>query len=158
MIHPQIPHYINFRISDTPLPLSLIWERILSRAIICRNWSVSVASLLILSRSQKCPRWLVTRKVCSTSQWLFPSINMEENSLRLPANDGSIVGPYSTSTSALEKTSINGAMWWDNEAPRNKITEVELWHRDRELSLSRHNKRHTWKRRKAASWTKPIEN
>lgn len=55
------------------------------------------------------------------------------------------------------QTSINGARWGDNEAPRQRFTEVGEWQRHTELSLSHRNEKRTWKRSEAASWTNLTE-
>ena len=52
-------HYVGKLLtSHTQLQLSLIWEWILSKAIIVRDGSASFASLLIWFTGRKCPQWL----------------------------------------------------------------------------------------------------
>lgn len=157
-------------LSNTPLTLSPLWERILSRAIIVRDWSVSFASLLILFLSLKCPRWL-SRTVSSARLWRARSsgIPLFSDSLYwstlfvyfLQPVTGQYLGlrapPHFYLQSPSRQTSINGARWGDNEAPRQRLSEVGEWQRHTELSLSHRNERRAWKRSEAASRTNAAE-
>lgn len=149
----------------TQLQLSLLWEWILSKAVIVRGRSASFESLLIRFTSWKCPQWLsrtVDCDVLSSSGVPLFSDTPHRSTLfvyLLQPVMGQYLGlratPHFHLQSHSRQTSINGARWEDNEAPRR--TEVGEWQSRTELSLSRRNERRTWKRSEAVSWSDPTE-
>lgn len=123
--------------------------------VICKHWSYSTVAGV---HSDFLVRSCVLSPVASHfSATLSIDQHQRGNSLLSPATHGSIHGPFGHFylPSLSRQTSINGARWQDNEAPRHRLTEVGEWQRHTELSLSRRNERRTWKRSYVASWTNP---
>lgn len=158
------PHYFNLSIS----PIIPVMGEDIVQSNHCRDWSVSFASLLIPVKSVLCdfsctvssaqPQSAQSGGVPLFSDSLHRStlfvyflqpVKGQYLDLRAPPHFHLQPSPW--------QTSINGARWGDNEAPRHRLTEVGEWQRHTELSLSHRNERRIWKMSEAASWTKPTE-
>lgn len=131
-------HYFYLSISHTQLPLSKLWEKLLSKAIIVRDWCVICKFILfnsILHNSWKCLQWLSTcaliicsaAAMCSvrrhpTFQRLSPSINTVDVLQPLMGQYLNLQAPlHFYLQSPSRQASINGARWGDNEVPRHRL-------------------------------------
>lgn len=155
------PHYFNLSISLTPLTLSLLWQRVLSASdhcqglicVICKPIdpipqlkmsSVTFSySLTWWAQSSGVPLFGDSLHWSTLFVYFLQPVSGQYLDLWAP--------PHFYLQSPSRQTSINGARWGDNEAPRHRLGEVGEWQTHTGLSLLHRNKRRTWTRREDAS-------